>query len=328
MNNCLFNQRYFLVGIGGISMSAIAEYLIKKGCFVSGSDLTDGFETKKLRSLGARIFIGHDGKNVFGSDAVIYNSAVKPDNPELYAARKLGLPVVDRVAFLNKIADGFSLKIGVAGCHGKTTATAMLAGVLRQARKKFLMHLGGEDIDCGNMYFSGNDIFLTEVCEFNRNIDRFDTDVSCVLNVGFDHADCYRDIEDIKNAYYYFLDRSDFRIVNADDEYLSRYGKDALSFGLYRGDIIARNVSLNGGMPEFQVKYGGKDLKINLSVYGEHNVYNALCAVAAGKLLGISGETVAEGLERFKGIKRRFEKTGYINGAEVVCDYAHHPTEL
>ncbi|MBP5307785.1 MAG: UDP-N-acetylmuramate--L-alanine ligase [Clostridia bacterium] len=309
-------------------MSAIAAHLVDKGCIITGSDVKKGYETERLETLGAKIFYSHRAENVGEADAVIYNSAIKKDNPELLYAKNEKIPIYDRVEFLNEIARGFRLKIGVAGCHGKTTATAMFAHVLKRAGKKFLMHLGGRDNDLGNYFYSGNDIFLTEVCEFRRNIDRFNVDVASVLNVGFDHADCYKNVNDLKNTYFSFLDRAEKRVVNSDDKYLFGYKNGAIAYGLEKDDISAENISVKDGLPEFDVVLRGKKTHVKLNVYGLHNVNNALNAFALAEILGIGAKETAEGLSCFYGIKRRFEKVGYINGAEVICDYAHHPTEI
>ncbi|MBP5193646.1 MAG: UDP-N-acetylmuramate--L-alanine ligase, partial [Clostridia bacterium] len=322
-------KRYHLIGVGGISTSAIAKHLLSRGFEVSGSDLICGAEIRELKKLGAKIYIGHDASNVIGADEVVYNSAVGEDNVELKYARDNGLPTSDRIDFLRNLSEKFGVSLGVAGCHGKTTATAMIANVLFASDYKFLAHIGGEDNNFGNYFYNGDDIFLTEVCEFNRNIRRLPAKIACVLNVGFDHADCYRDLEDLKGVYREFLNGAEFRVVNADDENLRGSKENVFTYGIgNEADFNAENIAQSAEGISFRVRYKNGEIPIKIKAFGRHNVYNALCAVAACKFLKIPDKTIAEGLGRFAGIKRRFETVGRINGARVVCDYAHHPEEI
>ena len=322
-------KKYHLIGIGGISTSAIAKHLLKQGHEVSGSDVVCNAETEKLQKLGAKIFIGHDPSNLSAAEEVIYNSAIGKDNAELLFALKKGLPAYDRIDFLKKLSEGFGVSVGVAGCHGKTTATAMIADVLFFSGRKFLAHIGGEDNNLGNYHYSGDDIFLTEVCEFNKNIRRLPTEIACLLNVGFDHADCYSDPEELKNVYLEFLNRARFRIVNADDDSLSGIKENAFSYGILKpADFNADNILETEDGISFSVRYKNGEFPVKIKAFGRHNVYNALCAAAACKFLKLSDKAIAEGLGRFAGIKRRFETVGYVNGAKIICDYAHHPEEI
>ncbi len=311
-------------------MSAIAEYLLLCGATVIGSDIRESTQTAKLCELGAKIYIGHKAENVSGASVVVYNSSIKPNNPELAYAKKIGLKIYGRMEFLNEISKRFKVKIGVAGCHGKTTATAMIGAILSANNEKFLMHVGGNVVDIGNLYFSGNDYFLSEICEFDRNIDKFNAEIACLLNVGYDHADCYKDIYEIQDAYLSYIKRAKFGIVNGDDEYSAKTGLPCLTFGLNdECDIYADDVELKNGRPSFTLNIKNDiPIKINLNVYGLHNVYNALAAAAVAIVLNVPKEKIKEGLENFKGIYRRFEFVGKFNGADVICDYAHHPTEI
>lgn len=323
--------RYFLIGIGGISMSAIAKHLLSEGFDVSGSDMRAGDETGRLKALGARIFIGHSAEHIDGADVVIYNSAIKRDNPELAAAFGRGLKVYSRIEFLKKISETFSLSVGIAGCHGKTTATAMLANVLSVSDIGFLSHIGGEDRRLGNYFCNGKDVFLSEICEYNRNIDKFAVDYACLLNVALDHVDCYRDLDDIRKTYFDFLDRGKKKFLNADDPNSKGYvGEGVITFSANNkaADVCAHDLRLDGGASTFKIDIYGKDIEVRLKTIGKHNVYNALNTAAVAHELGISPDKIKVGLEKFEGVCRRFERMGEINGATVICDYAHHPEEI
>ena len=322
-------KKFFLIGIGGISMSAIAKYILSEGGIVCGSDVRKSRIIDDLQRLGVNIFIGHNGANIKGYEAVIVNSAIAEDNPELLYARALGLKIYSRAEFLSSIMGDFSLSAGIAGCHGKTTATAMLSNICKAAGREFLAHIGGEDILLGNHYYSGKEIFIGEICEYKRNIDKFFVDVACVLNVGYDHADCYSNLNEVVSVYYAFLDRAKIRIINVDDGVLSKYGKASITYGLVNeADFFAKDVYYDGATLSFTLCAKGKYFNITMGVIGEHNVYNALAASATAYALGIDLEYVVKGLNAFKGIKRRFEFVGYINSARVICDYAHHPKEI
>ncbi len=310
-------------------MSAIAKHLIREGFEVSGSDAAENEETATLCKLGAAVYHGHSPANVAGADVVVYNSAIKEDNPELSAARMSGVEVLGRMDFLRRISSGYEKTVGIAGCHGKTTATAMLAGILAADGRGFFSHIGGEDVNLGNYHYSGKEIFLTEVCEFARNIEKMPVEYACLLNVGFDHADCYRDIEDLKAAYFSYLDRAKVRIVNADDEYIKTYTGNVLGFGMGANACCrAENLRIENALPVFDLCLNGKRACVRLNAAGVHNVYNALAAALAAHALKTPFSSIVSGLEAFSGLKRRFEHIGTFHGAEVICDYAHHPDEI
>ena len=322
-------KAFHMIGIGGVSMSAIAKYLHFSGFIVSGSDAHPGRLTEELIRLGIKVFPYHGAENVTCADAVIYNSAIKPDNPELIEARRRGIQTIGRMDFLSAISKRFKTSVGIAGCHGKTTATAMLSHVLLRANKKFAMTVGGEDNFLGNFYYSGDDLFVSEICEFDRNTDKFSANIACVLNVGYDHADCYKNIYDIRDTYFSFLNRAECRVVNGNDGFLSEYPSYDIVFGVGKGfDVSASDIRLCGGKAEFTVKCGNDYALFKPNAYGEHNVYNALAAASLALRLGVGLVATSEALGNFSGIKRRFENTGRLYGADVICDYAHHPTEI
>ncbi len=213
------NFTFHLIGICGISMSSLAVFLNKLNFEVSGSDCSF---CKNQNILGDRVLIfnTHKFTNVPKNAIVIYSSAISKDNLELDYALKNNL-CFSRVEFLKIISNFFKLKIGVSGCHGKTTTTCILANMLRY--EKIYTNIGGEDKNLTNSYFKGNDIFLSEVCEYKKNINLFTSDIAVVLNIDFDHVECYRDIKELQNAYYNYLNRAKIRIINNDDKLLRSY---------------------------------------------------------------------------------------------------------
>lgn len=325
------NLKVHFIGICGVSMSALAKYLFSVGFIVSGSDLADGEIAADLKKNGIRVFIGHDEKNVIGKEVVVYNDAIKPDNVELKAAEKEGAFIVRRAELLKMVSENFGKRIGIAGCHGKTTACCMIAHVFKRANLRFTAHIGGFDTKLGNVVLSGSKIFLSEVCEFKKNLTLFDADLAVCLNAEADHLDCYENSGELKKTYFNYITRGYKSIICVDDKTLSEYdGDNAVTFGLKNGaDFTAKNIREKNGRYSFDlVVYGVKTERINLRVYGKHNIENALATSAVAFLCGVSSDKIKKGLEDFEGVKRRFEKIGEINGAEVIADYAHHPTEI
>lgn len=312
-------------------MCAIATLLLKLGMVVSGSDATASSGTAMLKKKGCHVNIGHRAENILKGFTVIYNSAIKDNNVELVRAQELGLRVLSRAEFLAFISSCFENAVGIAGCHGKTTATSMLANVLYSSNKGFLSHIGGEDVNLGSLYYSGKSVFLSEICEFKHNIDCFNSDIAAVVSSGYDHADCYRGADDLTMAFFSFLDRANTAVINGDDRVLSQYGRaDKMTFGINNiVDISAQNISFSEKGTSFTAFYKEKRLfDLNIHAYGLHNVYNVLATICVALSLGIDKDSIVNGLERYRGVKRRFETVGSINGARVICDYAHHPDEI
>lgn len=335
MNN--LNYVHF-IGIGGISMSAIAKVLIHNGVKVSGSDSGESKITKELSALGADVFFGHSANNIKNPDLVVYTAAIKDDNPELVRARELGIETVTRADMLGRIMKNYKKAISVAGTHGKTTATSMMTYVLMKALKDPTVMVGGElDIIDGNFRIGKSEYFVTESCEYCRSFLSFFPTVGIILNVEEDHLDYYKDINDIKDAFSDFcsLIPSDGVLVAcAEGENVLDCTQKAkvkpITYGFDKGDYRAQNITFDDfGYPSFDVfKCGEKIVSLTLSVVGRHNVLNATGILAASLAMGIDLDAAKEGLEAFSGTKRRFEKKGYCNGALIVDDYAHHPTEI
>lgn len=331
-------KRVHFIGIGGISMSAIAKVLIYNGISVSGSDSARSKSTDELSGIGAAIFIGHSASNIANPDLVVYTAAIGDDNPELMRARQLGIKTVSRAEMLGMIMKNYKKAISVAGTHGKTTATSMMTYVLMKAFCDPTVMVGGElDIIDGNFRIGKSEYFLTESCEYCRSFLNFFPTVGIILNVEEDHLDYYKDIDDIKDAFSDFcalIPADGALVVCAEGENVLDCTKKAntkpITYGFDKGDYQAHNITFDDfGYPSFDVyKDGEKIVSLTLGVVGRHNVLNATGIVAASLAMGIGTDAIKEGLEAYCGTKRRFEKKGTCNGALIVDDYAHHPTEI
>ncbi len=316
---------YFL-GIGGVSMSALAKYLHWRGIPVRGSDDSAGVYTEELQVAGIPVTIGREDE--ITEDVVVFTGAVAADHPLYGAAKQAGKRLMTRAELLGRVAEEFPRVLSVAGCHGKTTTTCMLAHIFHENSVPFTAHIGGEDLDLGNFYGGGGETFVTEACEFQRSFLSLHSSVAIILNCDRDHTDCYRDEEALMDAYKQFALQAEKVIVNADDV-RARNLPHALDFGLYAGEIRAEKLRSNGERYAFTVTEKGLPIvRVCLNTVGKMHVYNALAAYAAARLCGFSGEEIKRGLERFRGVKRRFESIGTFCGVPVICDYAHHPREI
>lgn len=335
-------RRLFFVGIGGISMSSLAFVCREQGYAVSGSDRAVSAMTEKLIAAGIPVAREHCAENVEGADAVVYTGAVTLENSELAAAKEKGIPLIYRADLLGYLMCEYTHRIGIAGMHGKSTATSMLAHLFIDAEKKPTVLSGAETEEMGGAYLLGEkDYFIFEACEYKDSFLSFYPSVSVILNVDLDHTDYFTGgIPQIVDSFTRYA-RLPFdgacalpvTVINADDEHTADIVKNiphTVTFGVendadYRADAIV----FHGGKASFDIlKHGEKLLHAELSVFVKHNVYNALAAAAVGDLLGLSPEEIAHGLNTFKGLRRRFEYKGDVNGASVYIDYAHHPREI
>lgn len=318
-------QCYF-VGIGGVSMSALALLLHDRGVFVRGSDLTESDFTKSLRQRGIPVHIGESEEIV--EDAVVYTGAVGFQNPQLAAAKKAGKRLIPRAELLGIVAKTFPRVLAVAGCHGKTSTSSMLAHIFEAGNRAYTCHIGGEDLEFGNYRKTGEDFFITEACEFQRSFLSLQSEVALVLNTDRDHTDCYSDDKEVAEAYSLFAAQAEKAVINADDRTARRI-PHAMSFGRYSGDITAGRIYSDGERYRFTVfERSIPTVDIRLSLTGEIHIYNALAAYAAARLMGCSASEIKRGIESFNGVKRRFERIGSLSGVPVICDYAHHPKEI
>lgn len=315
---------FYMIGIGGVSMSALAEYLLFKGARVSGSDSCPNERTERLKEMGALVCFPQAAENITDENVVVYSSAIPKDNPEYETALKRGKLLLSRAEFLNLVGKNFPHAIYVAGCHGKTTATAMIAHIFAAAGKRFTLHLGGDDLFFGNFYAGGDEFFISEACEYQKNILKLYGETAVLLNTELDHGECYASDRELEETYLEFLSRAEHQIVLHGIR-----AKDALSFSFLRGDYTAGDLLSEGERYRFTILERGRALcRVTLNVFGKHNVLNALAACAVARRYGISGDAIRAGLESFSGVRRRFERTGSYRGATIVCDYAHHPTEI
>ena len=326
------------IGIGGISMSGLAHIAIRKGFHVTGSDRSKTAITQKLEAEGAIIYEGHSSENIHGADLVVHTAAVHNDNPEMQEARNKGIRLIDRAEFLGSIMKNYMHAVGVAGTHGKTTTTSMLAHALIYANTDPTISVGGElDLIDGNIRCGKSDLFVTEACEYTNSFLKFFPTIALITNIEEDHLDFFSGIEMIRDSFRQFAELTrgkGYVVAYGEDENIKLALKDTeldiITYGIGKNnDYYADNIVYHAGYPSFDIISKGQKLcHISLNVPGDHNILNALASVAVCDLLGVNPETAAKGIEAFKGAHRRFEKKGTINGAVVLDDYAHHPTEI
>ncbi|MCL6638312.1 MAG: UDP-N-acetylmuramate--L-alanine ligase [Firmicutes bacterium] len=320
-------------------MSGLARILAARGHRVSGCDQKPSPIVEALRADGLQVAIGHDPRHLEGVDLVVYTAAIRPDQPELVAARARNLPVMERAVLLGEVASSYPVCVAVAGTHGKTTTTGMIGLVLTEAGLDPTISLGGELAQIGgNVRLGGDRIFLTEACEYVESFLRLTPTVAVILNIEPDHPDFFRDLAHLKGAFARVagLVPEDGRIVARTElanvaEAVAGARAPVLSFGEGPGaDFTARDVRFDGrGLPSFVPVVRGRPMaRMALAVPGFHNVINALAALAAADALGVAPEEAAAALGKYGGTKRRFERKGSYAGAEIVDDYAHHPTEV
>lgn len=332
------NIRVHFIGIGGISMSGLAEILIENGYKVSGSDMKSSKITEKLEKLGAKFYLGHSEENLQDVDMVIYTAAVSEDNPELAGAKRLNLPVMDRAEFLGQIMKGHKYNIAIAGTHGKTTTTSMVSHIFLNANLDPTILVGGElDAINGNVRTGKSEYFITEACEYKASFLKFFPYIGVVLNIEADHLDFFRNIDHIQETFIKFtqlIPKDGFLVAYAEDDkikkVLSLAKCNIITFGINEGDVRAKNINYNDrGCATFDVYMNEKKLfTANLNVPGKHNVINGLASICTALTLNIDYKHIIEGLASFFGTHRRFEIKGVKDGVTVVDDYAHHPTEI
>jgi len=329
-------RRVHLSGIGGVSMSPLAEVLHSMGLAVQGSDMSDSAAVERLRGMGISVAVGHTARDIEGAEFLIRTAAIHDDNPEIAAARARNIPVFERAEAWGAIMQQYENAVCIAGTHGKTTTTSMTTHIFMAAHADPTVMIGGTlpMLHSGYRVGKGETIIL-ESCEYCNSFLHFFPTVAVVLNVEEDHLDFFKNLDDIKASFRKFaqLVPPEGRVVaNADNPGTmdALRGLPLFTFGCApEADCRAENLTWNRGRPDFDVVVGG-DLYAHLSlrVAGMHNVYNALAAAAAAYTLGISGKAVRQGLEGFFGAGRRFEFKGQFNGAKIYDDYAHHPAEL
>ncbi len=331
------SKKIHMVGIGGVSMSGLAEVLNFKGFVVSGSDNSEGEHIARLRRLGIKISIGHSADNVYGADTLIRTSAISDDNPEVVRARELGIPVIERAEAWGCLMEDYENVLCISGTHGKTTTTAMSTYIAIEAKRDPQVMVGANvPIIGGNLRVATGELFIAEACEYCNSFLNFSPTVAVILNVEEDHLDFFSGIDDIIASFRKFADKvpqNGSVVYNADDENACRsvegLNKKCIGFGIKNGELRAVKIENSSDGVSFTLSRSGEELiDIKMSVSGEHNIYNALAASAAALELGISPKCIAVALSKFTGASRRFEFKGTLNGANVYDDYAHHPSEV
>ena len=330
-------RRAHLVGVGGVSMSPLAEVLHGAGMVITGSDMHDSATVEHLRSLGIHVTVGHRAENVAGAELVIRTAAVHDVNPEIAAAREAGIPVFERAQAWGSIMKHYRNALCISGTHGKTTTTSMCTHIIMAAGLDPTVMIGGTLplLGAGHRVGRGETIIL-ESCEYCNSFLSFFPTVAVILNIEADHLDFFKDLEDVEHSFRRFADRvpEGGRIIaNRDDANTMRTlegeSRPVTTFGLEAGDVHAAGLIWERGLPAFDVVYRGETFAhVSLRVPGVHNVKNALAAAAASIALGVPARAVEEGLNAFRGAGRRLEHKGSFHGAEVFDDYAHHPGEL
>ncbi len=327
------------IGIGGISMSGLAAILLKEGFRVSGSDAKESDLTRWLENKGARITYGQSASNINSSqDVVVYTAAIHPDNPEFAAAREAGIPMLTRAQLLGEIMQNYDTPIAVSGTHGKTTTTSMLSHIMLAADMDPTISVGGilKAIH-GNIRVGNSQNFITEACEYTNSFLSLAPKISLILNIDADHLDFFKDLEDIRHSFRQFaekLPQDGVLIINGAipnlEEITGGLRCRVITYGTAGDDYYPANITYNDlGFGSFDLMHGGVCLgHFDLMVPGEHNVSNAVAALAAADLLHVEYQAMYQGLCSFTGTDRRFERKGEVNGVTIIDDYAHHPTEI
>ncbi|MCD7744418.1 MAG: UDP-N-acetylmuramate--L-alanine ligase [Lachnospiraceae bacterium] len=350
-----FNQpiRIHFIGIGGISMSGLAAVLLNRNFPISGSDSRKSALTAWLEELGARVSIPQCAANITPDiDLVVYTAAIHPDNPEYAAAAAAGIPMMTRAELLGQLMENYPVSVAVAGTHGKTTTTSMISHIMMAQKLDPTISVGGILPSIGgNVRVGRSDYFLTEACEYTNSFLHLTPFIGLILNIDADHLDFFKDLDDIRHSFRLFAEKipeDGTLIVHAQIPDLQSFTDGlrchVVTFGEGCGDYHAENVTWNAlGCADFDLyktlRPESKETGANpggevclghfsLKVPGEHNIGNAAAAIACADLLGISPESMADGLSGFAGTDRRFQKKGEIGGVTIIDDYAHHPTEI
>lgn len=328
------------IGIGGISMSGLAEILLEEGFTISGSDAKQSALTDSLAQKGATIYIGQKASNLSIRPAlVVYTAAIREDNEEFKAAVDAGIPMLSRAELLGQIMDNYEKSIAVAGTHGKTTTTSMISQILLVAKADPTISVGGilEAIG-GNIRVGGSEVFITEACEYTNSFLHFHPKYSIITSVEAEHLDFFKDIDDIRRSFHEFAGNTahdGVLIINGQiaalDQITNNLSCSVTTYGLCENDdFYAKNITYNDhACGTYTLMHKTEDLgTVSLSVPGRHNVSNSLAAIALCLNLGFPLDVIKKGLLQFGGTKRRFEYKGTKNGITVIDDYAHHPTEV
>ncbi|MBT5782742.1 MAG: UDP-N-acetylmuramate--L-alanine ligase [Candidatus Marinimicrobia bacterium] len=326
------------VGIGGIGMSGIAELLLNLGFDISGSDISNNENVERLKILGVIIFHGHNPENIKGCDVLVYSSAVSLNNSEIIRAKQMGLPVIKRAEMLGELINLKETSIAISGTHGKTTTSSMIGSMLTYAGKEPTLVVGGlvQNLNSNSKLGEGQ-IIVVEADEFDRSFLSLKPTIAIVNNIELEHTDCYKDLNDLENSFLQFCQSVPFYgsvLLNIDSfsikNILHKIERPVTTYGMSRDAAFrAKELEFKENKSTYSLFRAEENLgKIHLNVPGEHNIMNSLGAVALGFELGLSFNSIKNGLLDYKGVRRRFDIKGSHNDVMVVDDYAHHPTEV
>ncbi|MBE5910850.1 UDP-N-acetylmuramate--L-alanine ligase [Pseudobutyrivibrio sp.] len=337
-----FNNKIHVhfIGIGGISMSGLAEILLGAGFTISGSDRDSSDLTKHLEALGAKINYPQAASNITEDiNLIVYTAAIREDNPEFAAAKASGKPMLTRAELLGEIMENYARSITVAGTHGKTTTTSMVSQILLETADEPTISVGGIlDAIHSNVHVGDSDVFITEACEYTNSYHSFFPKYNIILNVEADHLDFFKNLENVRASFKKFAENTaedGILIINKDIDDVKYFTQDVkcqvITYALTGdADIVATDVTYNEkGFASFVPVFNGETLeRVSLNVPGDHNISNALAAIALCIKMGVSYDCIKTGLAKFGGAHRRFELKGTYKGATIIDDYAHHPTEI
>ena len=330
-----FGKHIHFLGIGGISQSALAQIFFSLGFKVTGSDIKNSHIIDNLVSIGIEIDINTISNHIKSADTIVFTSAIKENDQELCLAKQLNKQILTRSQALGELASSYQHVISVAGSHGKTTTTGMIAKIFVEAKLDPTVHIGGElDFINGNVRVGGKGFFITEACEYYDSFLSLKSDVSVILNIQKDHLDYFKNINNIKKSFKKFAANTKNEgivIYSGDDLNIKQINKKNISFSLNNnGILVAKNIQeYKKGRFAFDVYFlGVKLFRIKLSVYGKHNIANALAAISVALYYGIDLKIIKKALIEFTGASRRFQIYGNVKGIKVIHDYAHHPTEI
>lgn len=328
--SCSKIKNVLLLGVGGISMSAIANYLLKENYNVFGTDISKNESVLNLIKNGVNFLDKFDINLIKTIDAIVFSSAIKESDLWIRCAIEKNIPIFKRSEVIGSIVKKYNNSIGVSGSHGKTTATSMISEIFIKAKKEPTVFLGGENVNFGNFLYGKDDFIIYEACEFKKNFLDMKPKCAVVLNIDNDHVDSYNNIQEQVETFSKFIDNN-ISFVNVDDKYSSAVNNiSSITYGINNKAVYnAKNIVSYSNNINFDIyKYGKKISKIILNIGGVHNVYNALVSYAVADYYKIDNKTIVDGLNDFVSVKRRNEFLGFYNNTKIYADYAHHPTEL
>ena len=331
-------KRIHFIGIGGIGMSGIAELLFNQNFKITGSDLSESSNTERLKKLDIPISIGHDRKNISSSEIVVYSDAIPKDNVELIEANNRNIQCYSRGQIISQLAKLKSSTVGISGTHGKTTTTSMIGSILKDSNLDPTIIVGGvvKSINTNSVLGSG-DTFVVEADEFNRTFLQLSPTIAVINNIDLEHIDCYKDIDDLKDAFTEFANSVPFYgmvSICKDSENAAAIipfiDKPIVTYGIESDDVDFRAINIvhNDGKVSFDLIFKEKSYPFSMNVAGEYNIFNALAAISVCKTMGLSIEDISNSLEIFTGVKRRFDIKVQNNDLMIIDDYAHHPVEV